>query len=329
MLILNEPDLRRALTMVDVIRAVEDGFRALARGEARAPERMRFALHEESGVLLEMPAAMRSAKGNALIALGTKIVSVFERNSEKGLDSVQAAYLLLDANTGEPLALMEGKFITGIRTAAASAVATKYMAAPGRKQLAIFGAGVQGRFHIDAMMAVVEVDHILITSRTEDRARRLAESAKSQYAVPCEVVSAAEATSAANLICTCTTSAEPVIRGQGLRPGTHINAVGAYGPDRRELDTETIRRSRVVIDDTSAAGREAGEILIPIAEGAIQASHIAGTLSDLVSGKIQGRGTPEEVTVFKSSGLAVEDLVTARLAYSAASELGIGTQVEF
>src|SRR5262249_42886127 len=113
------------------------------------------------------------------------------------------------------------------------------------------------------------------------------------------------------------------------RPGTHINAVGAYGPDRRELDTETIRRSRVIIDDQSAAGREASEILIPIAEGAIQASHVAGNLSDLVSGKVVGRSSPDEVTVFKSSGLAIEDLVTARLAYSVELERGIGTRVDF
>jgi alanine dehydrogenase len=329
MLILNEADLRRALTMNEVIDAVEEGFRSLARGEARAPERMRFALPEESAVLLEMPAAMRSASGDALSALGTKVVSVFERNSERGLDSVQAAYLLLDANTGAPLSLMEGKFITGIRTAAASAVATKYMAGPGMKRLAIFGAGVQGVFHVEAMMAVAEVDRVLITSRTEARARRLAQSVRSQYKVPCDVVGPEEAVSAANLICTGTTSAVPVIQGDTLKPGTHINAVGAYGPDRRELDTETIRRARVIIDDESAAGREAGEILIPIAEGAITASHVKGTLSDLVSGRVLGRSSPEEVTVFKSSGLAIEDLVTARLAYSAALERGIGTHVDF
>src|SRR5215471_885069 len=319
MLILNEPVLRAVLRMRDVIDAVEESFRSLSRGEARAPERLRFALPEASAVLLEMPAVMSSRKAGA--ALGTKIVSVFENNFRKGLETVQSAYLLLDPDTGVPLALMEGKFITGIRTAATSAVATRHLATPGPKRLAVYGAGVQGAFHIDAMMEAAEIERVLITSRTEARARQLADSAHTRHKVPCEVVSAEEAATA-GLICACTSSAEPVIKGELLGPGTHVNAVGAYGPDRRELDTETIRRSVVFIDDESAAGREAGEVLIPIAEGATQASHIAGTLSDLVSGRIRGRGTLEEVTVFKSSGLAVEDLVTARLAYSAALEKG-------
>jgi len=325
MLVLNEAVLREVLQMRDVISAVEEGFKSVARGEARAPERLRFALPEASAVLLEMPAVM--SPENADGALGTKIVSVFEGNSRKGLDTVQSAYLLLDPDTGVPLALMDGKFITGIRTAATSAVATRHLAAPGPTRLAIYGAGVQGAFHIDAMMEVAEIERVLITSRTEARARALADSAQTRHKVPCEVVSA-EVAAAGGLICACTSSAEPVIKGELLKPGTHVNAVGAYGPDRRELDTETIRRGVVFIDDESAAGKEAGDILTPIAEGAIQASHIKGALSDLVSGKVQGRTSPSDITVFKSSGLAIEDLVTARLAYEAASSRGLGVTVD-
>jgi len=325
MLILNEPVLRAVLRMRDVIDAVEESFRSLSRGEARAPERLRFALPEASAVLLEMPAVMSSRKAGA--ALGTKLVSVFENNHQKGLDTVQSDYLLLDPDTGVPLALMDGRFITGIRTAATSAVATRHLAAPGQTCLAIYGAGVQGKFHIDAMMQVAEIERVLITSLTEARARELADSAQTRYQVPCEVVAPEQAV-AAGILCCCTSSAEPVIKGELLRPGTHVNAVGAYGPDRRELDTETIRRSVVFIDDESAAGREAGDILTPIAEGAIRASHIKGNLSDLVSGKVGGRTAAAEITVFKSSGLAIEDLVTAQLAYETASARGLGVNVD-
>jgi alanine dehydrogenase len=326
MLVLSESDLRSVLTMRDVIDAVEGGFRALARGDASAPERTRLDVPDQHGIVLEMPAYL-SSRGGEQSALGTKIVSIFERNTQRGLDSIQAVYLLLDSETGAPLSLMDGRFITAIRTAATSAVATKYMASPGPKRLAVFGAGVQARSHVDAMVEVADIERVMIVSLTLDKARALADFVLDSHKLPCEVVSAEQAASTANLICTCTSSPTPLFDGKLLAAGTHINAVGAFTPSTRELDGETVRRARVVIDAESAAGREAGEILMPIAEGVINNTHVRGTLADVVSGRLRGRESGEEITLFKSCGLAIEDLVTARLANAKAKAQGLGTEV--
>ncbi|HSO76475.1 MAG TPA: ornithine cyclodeaminase family protein [Blastocatellia bacterium] len=330
MLILTEPDLRSVLKMNEVIDAVERGFRAMARGDAVVPDRLRLEVPAANAVLLEMPAYLKRAVGAAgnEPGLGTKIVGVFSENRGRSLEVVQAVYLLLDPETGVPLALMEGRFLTGIRTAATSAVATKQMATPGPKQLAVFGAGVQARFHIDAMIEAGNIARIMIASRTVQRAHELAEQVRSLHRIPCEVVSADEAASRADLICTCTTSPAPLFDGAIIRAGTHINAVGAFTPLNRELDTAAVLRSRVIIDAETAAGKEAGEIQIPLIEGAIQASHVKGTLADVVSGKVAGRESNEQVTLFRSCGLAIEDLLTAKLAYERATARNIGTHVE-
>jgi ornithine cyclodeaminase/alanine dehydrogenase len=311
--------------MSDVVSAVEQGFRALGRGEANVPTRLHLDIPAR-GVLLEMPAY---AQFDAGTALGTKIVSVFEENSRRGLDSVQAVYLLLDSETGVPLSLMDGKFLTAIRTAATSAVATKYMSAPGSKRLAVFGAGVQAHFHIQAMIEVAKVESVMISSKSSAKAKALADRVRADNGLPVEQVSAEKAATAANLICTCTSSGAPLFDGELLTAGTHINAVGAFTPSTRELDSTTVRRARVIIDHESAAGREAGEIAIPISEGAIGAAHVKGTLAGVLSGEIAGRESAAEITLFKSCGLAIEDLVTAQLAYSRAMAGGAGTSIEF
>jgi alanine dehydrogenase len=329
MLILSESDLRAVLMMRDCIGAVEAGFRALASGGATVPERLKLDVPARGGVLLEMPAHMLYSRGqgDAQSAMGSKIVSVFEGNAGRDLEIVQAVYVLLDGDTGVPLALMGGRFITALRTAATSALATRLMAAPGRKSLAIFGAGAQARFHADAMMEVGDVKEIFITSRTEEKALALAEQVRAKHGIPCGVVSPEEAIEKANLICTCASASEPLFDGRLLNPGTHINAVGAFTPSTRELDTETVRRSRVIIDAPSAAGREAGEILIPLSEGAIEAGHVKGDLCQLVTGKVSGRESDGEITLFKSCGHAIEDLATARLAYEKATASGVGKEV--
>ena len=327
MLILSESDLRAVLSMSNVIEAVEAGFRALARADANVPERLRLDVPAHKGVLLEMPAYLGPLDGVSQSALGTKIVSVFEQNAQRGLEVVQAVYLLLDSRTGVALALMEGRFLTAIRTAATSAVATRFMAGPGTKRLAVFGAGVQAQAHITAMIEIAEVEHVMIASRSADNARALADRVRSVHDLPCELVSVEKAAAAANLICTCTSSAVPLFDGRLLNAGTHINAVGAFTPSTRELDTEAVRRARVIVDAESAAGREAGELLIPISENAIDAGHVKGSLAGIVSGADLGRESPSEITLFKSCGLAIEDLVTARLAYSRAIARGIGTRV--
>jgi ornithine cyclodeaminase/alanine dehydrogenase-like protein (mu-crystallin family) len=325
MLILSEKDLRRVLNIRDVIEAVEEGFRALARNDAVAPARLHLEVPESSGVLLEMPSRARL---EAASLLGTKVVTVFDKNPSRNLDTVQAVYLLIDGETGEPLALLEGRFITAIRTAATSALATRVLAPDGGKRLAIFGAGVQARFHIEAMIEVAAVESVMIVSRTGARASALSERVRSLYGLACEVAAPDKAASRCNLICTCTGSPTPLFDGRLIQPGTHVNAVGAFTPSTRELDTEAIRRALVFIDAEEAAGREAGEILIPIAEGAIEHSHIRATLARVVTAQVPGRISPKDITIFKSSGLAVEDLVTANLAYEKAMRLGIGASLK-
>ncbi|HKP84623.1 MAG TPA: ornithine cyclodeaminase family protein [Blastocatellia bacterium] len=330
MLILNQSDLGLALAMRDCIEAVEEGFQALAGGDAVVPERLVLDLPDRKGVLLEMPAHLLSPgkrQAEPRSALGTKIVSVFAGNAARNLDMVQAVYLLLDGETGVPLALMDGRFITALRTAATSALATKLMAAPGAKRLAVFGAGTQARFHMEAMFEVCEITEVFIASRTMEKAQALALRVATERGISCKVVSHTEAAREANLICACTSAPLPLFDGKLLGNGTHINAVGAFTPATRELDTETVRRSRVIIDAQSAAGREAGEILIPLSEGAIRPDHIKGSLGDLVTGKVAGRERDEEITLFKSSGHAIEDLVTARLAYQKAIASGMGKEI--
>jgi ornithine cyclodeaminase/alanine dehydrogenase len=333
MLILSEQDLRSLLRLGEVVGAVEEGFRALGRGDVRAPERLHLDIPESRAVMLEMPAYARSLStlGGSLgdtgrSALGTKIVSVFNKNAERNLDSVQSVYVLLHGETGVPLAIMEGRFITGIRTAATSALATRHMAPPGPKRLGVFGAGVQARFHIDAMIEIAEVESILIASRGQEKAHALADYVRSFYSMDCEVVGAERAVTQSNLICTCTNAGTPLFDGALLQEGSHINAVGSFTPTTRELDTEAVRRARTIIDADWAAGREAGEILIPVSEGAIAADHVRGSLDQVVSGEVAGRESSDEITLFKSSGLAVEDLVTAQLAFDRARAEGVGTE---
>jgi ornithine cyclodeaminase/alanine dehydrogenase len=326
MFVLTEQDLASLLEMAMVIEAVEEGFKALERGEAVAPERVALDIPARDAVMFNMPSANLQSEGGRG-ALGTKIVSVFPHNRGREIDVVQSVFLLLDSETGCPLALMEGRYITGIRTAATSAVATRLMAGGGKKRLSIFGAGVQARFHVRAMVEVAGIETVLISSRDRQKAEMLVEEIRSTYGLTCELSPPERASAEADLICTCTTSSEPLFDGSLLAPGAHINAVGAYTPRARELDTKSVCRARVIIDSVSAAGREAGDILIPISEQAIKQDHILGTLSDLVSGKVRARSSAEDITLFKSCGLAIEDLVTARLAYDLALERGAGAQV--
>jgi alanine dehydrogenase len=324
MLLLSQSDLRAVLSMRDVIDAVESGFRSLTLGNVKVPERLKLELPAHQAILLEMPAYADSR----VPKLGTKIVSVFPNNPARGLETVQALYLLLDGESGVPLSLMDGQFITGIRTAATSAVATRLMSNPGAKRLAVFGAGVQAKFHIQAMVEVTEIKEIMIVSRTLQKARALADYTVKQHKIECRITEADEAATKADLICTCTTSPVPLFNGSLIKPGAHINAVGAFTPATRELDTEVVLRARLFIDSESAAGSEAGELLIPLSEGEIDSTHIKGSLADVVSGRIAGRESLSDITLFKSCGLAIEDLVTAQLAYERALAKGIGVSFE-
>ncbi len=322
MLVLGRKELERLLTPAAVIRAVESAFARYARGEATVPSRLALTA-EEGGLLLVMPSSMAAA------ALGAKLVSVYPKNRERGLPTIFATYVLMEPGTGRPLALLEGSFLTGIRTGATSALAARYLARPDSRVIACFGAGVQAAFQLRCLASVLAVERVLVVGRSRDSAERFCETMARGLGVPVTLAEAPrQAVSQADLVTCATTSLTPVFAGADLRPGTHVDAVGAFRPETREVDTETVARARVVVDTYAGAWEEAGDVLIPIQEGAISRSSVHAELAELVIGAKSGRQGRDEITVFKSVGFALEDAAAARLAYDEARAAGAGVEVD-
>ncbi|HXG04545.1 MAG TPA: ornithine cyclodeaminase family protein [Candidatus Binatia bacterium] len=325
MLVLARADVERLLTPADVIVAVEAAFVAQARGRAIVPPRTGLAAGED-GVLLVMPAALGGARGEA--GLGAKLVSVYERNRERGYPTLHAVYVLLEAATGRPLAVLEATALTGIRTGATSALAARFLARPTARSVACFGAGAQARWQLECLAAVRRIERVEVIGR--DRERVVAFAATMAERLGVRVTAADDprrAVREADVVTCATTSREPVVFGADLRPGVHVDLVGAFRPSDREADTEAVRRARVVVDTYAGALEEAGDILIPLKEGAIARDHIAAELSEVVTGARPGRRRDDEITLFKSVGWALEDLAAARLAYELARRQGVGCQV--
>ncbi len=298
--------LARALPMTAAIDALEAAF-----GAERLPEApMRTHVETGAGTVLLMPAFGDQG-------VGVKLVTLTPSNPERGLPFIHAVYALFEPKTQAPVALLDGAALTALRTAAVSGLATRYLARTDASRLAIFGAGVQARSHLRAMLAVRSIDDTVVVSRTPERATALAREA-SEAGVDARVGAPGDLGDR-DLVCTCTTSATPVFDGSLLGPGTHVNAVGAYRPDLRELDTETIERARVVVETREAAMEEAGDLLIAIKEGAIGEDHIVADLTEVVRG-VRVRRSDQDVTVFKSVGVAFEDLVVARAAVDGLSQ---------
>jgi ornithine cyclodeaminase len=294
--LIDADELGRLLPMPAAIDALE---RAFAEPDLpQAPQRTSFEV--TSGDLLLMPAA-----GDA--GVGVKLVTLAPANPGRGLPYVQAAYVLFDAESLSPVAVLDGTALTNLRTAAVSGLATRHLARPDASRLVILGAGATANAHLDAILAVRPIRIVRVVSRSPGPAEALA--ARARDAGP-------EAVAEADVVCTCTTSERPVFDGALLAPGTHVNAIGAYRPDMRELDDEAVARARVVVETREAALAEAGDLVIPLRAGRIRADHVVADLGELVRGAVVRRG-PEDVTVFKSVGIAPEDLVVARAALDA------------
>jgi ornithine cyclodeaminase len=262
-------------------------------------------------------------------AVGVKVISVFPGNDGTVLDSHQGAVLLFEIEHGRLVAIMDASAITAIRTAAVSGVATRALARADAADLAILGSGVQAMTHLEAMCLARPISRVRVWSRSGDRARDFARQGSERFEVAIEPVESAEhAVAGAGIICTVTAAREPVLRGDWLAPGCHINAVGASLPTARELASDAVRRSRLYVDRRESALNEAGDILFPTREGTITADHIVGELGDLLLGRIAGRRSPKEITLFKSLGLAVEDVAAAHHVYHKAIADGMGTRVE-
>jgi ornithine cyclodeaminase len=320
--LLAERDVRAVLSMDDLISAMETALEGFSGGGARQPLRtvVEAGGHGFYGV---MPAYLEDPA-----ALGTKLVSVYHGNPARGLPSHLATILLHDPDTGALLAVMDGRYITEARTAAVSAASVKHLARKDAKILAILGSGVQAHSHADAITRVGAFQEIRIWGRTPERAAALAlELAPAFKGQVSAVPTAQHAVDGADVIALVTASREPVVRREWVRDGAHICAVGACRPDQREMETALVKDARVFVDSRQGALAEAGDIVIPIKEGAFDASHIAAELGDVFGGRAQGRRGPGEITIFKSLGMAVEDVAAARLAFERASASGLGRGV--
>lgn len=324
MLILSRGDLERLLPPPHVIDALEAAFRLHAAGRATAPARSVVGVGDE-GALLLMPAMMGAEAGPAL---GTKLVTVYAGNRARGHPTIYASYVLMDGGTGQPLALLEGTFLTALRTGAASALAARLLARRDACRVVCFGAGVQAGFQLACLAAVRKPERVAVAGREPGRARRFAETMRERLGIPVEVAADPRiAVREADIITCATTSPIPVVFGADLRPGTHVDLVGAFRPTDREADTQAVSGARVVVDTYAGALEEAGDILIPMREGAFDRGHIAAELAEVVTGVRAGRTSDDEITVFKSVGWALEDLATARLAYNRARAEGVGREV--
>jgi ornithine cyclodeaminase len=320
--VLSEHDVVKMLTMPECIAVMEEALVALARGEVHQPLRSIVRPEGAAGFLGLMPAY----RGGERPAFGLKEICLFPGNPARGLDTHLGAVLLHSGETGELLAIVNASAITAIRTAAVSAVATKLLALEDACTLAVIGAGVQARSHIDAIMNVRDICEIRICSRT----RAKAEAVAAEHAEADVFDSVEEAVRGADIIVTATSSREPILRREWIAPGAHINAVGSSIAAARELDSATVAAASLFVDRRESTVNEAGDYLFALRDGAIAGpEHIRAELGELLTGAAQGRTSNEEITLFKSLGLAVEDLAAAQFLYEKARAEGGGTWLEF
>jgi ornithine cyclodeaminase/alanine dehydrogenase-like protein (mu-crystallin family) len=322
-LILGEGDVERLLPMEECVDAMAEALAALQRGDMEQPLRFVIRPAGATGLLGLMPAYRARPEP----AYGLKAVCVFPDNPARGLDAHQGAVLLFDGETGVLRAAVNASAITAIRTAAVSAVATRLLARDDARVLAVLGAGVQARSHLRAMAAARDFESARVWSRTPEHAAAVAREAKAPF--PVEAAASAEAAlNRADVVCTTTTSPEPVVRRAWLAPGAHVNAVGSSIPTARELDTETMAAAALFVDRRESTLNEAGDFLFAQRDGAIGPDHIRAELGELLTGEAAGRASADELTVFKSLGLAVEDLAAVEHVYRRALDTGAGTEVD-
>jgi ornithine cyclodeaminase len=323
MLILNQLAVQKLLPMHECIDVMGTTLGTLARGKAVLPLRTVVRIPDSGDFFAVMPAVLAEPK-----TIGAKIITVYPGNHGTKFDSHQGAVLLFDAENGSLAALLDATAVTTIRTAAVSGLATRLLARPDATELAILGAGVQGHSHLEAIQAVRPLTMVRVWSRSSDHARALVNVATTRFGLSAVVSPSAEdAVRHSSIVCTTTSSTQPVLCGDWLAPGTHVNAVGASTPAARELDTRAVARARLYVDRRESALNEPGDILVPLREGVITPEHIVGEIGELVIGRAPGRTNAEEITLFKSLGLAVEDLGAASHVYAKALRDGVGERV--
>jgi ornithine cyclodeaminase/alanine dehydrogenase-like protein (mu-crystallin family) len=331
LLVLSAADVHAVLDYADCAAAMRRALVALASGRAQQPLRTVVKPDSAAGFIALMPAYLADGAGS----YGLKALCVTPGNPAVGLDAHQGLVLLSDGKTGEPVAILNASAVTEIRTAAVSVVATELLAMPGADTLAVIGAGVQAGAHIRALDQARPLAEVRVASRDPDNARGLAEGLRGQTRAPVRACASAHAAvDGADIIVTATSSAQPVLDRDWLAPGTHINAVGACLPHARELDSATVSGGVLVADRRESVLAESGDYLLAAAEGAVGPDHIRAELGEILLGTAAGRSAADEITIFESLGLAVEDLAAADLAYRRAAEASaagtpVGSWVSF
>ncbi len=321
-LLLTREDVQKVLNMKDCIEVVENAFAELSNGTAILP--LRNNIVSPDGLSLYMPAYLKEMK-----ALACKVVTVYKNNPAKhNMPTTIGKVLLQNPETGDVICIMDGGYLTAVRTGAASGVATKYLARKDKDQvIGIYGTGGQAKMQLLAMKETVSISKVLVFDLNEEATDAFVK-ANADLGLAIFKAENSDDLLEADIICTATSSPTPLFDGKKLKPGTHINNIGSHTPNARELDTATVQRSKFVGDSKEACFNEAGDIMIPLKEGSITEDHFYAELGDLVTGKKEGRTNAEEITVFKSNGLAIQDSATAKLIYDKAIAAGIGVSVD-
>lgn len=321
MRVLTAHDIRSLLPMADCIGVMQQAMVALSQGQVALPPRVIAPLADGSGLLAVMPGSCRDPAVD-----GAKLLTLLPGNRTAGRPAIQGVVLLFDHATGTPMALFDGAELTALRTAAVSGLATRLLARTDARSHGILGTGVQARMHIDAIHAARPlVTQVRVWGRDAGRARAFAAEQSTRTGLEIQAVEDAALAACCDIVSTTTGATQPVLRGAWLREGAHVNLVGAHQPGDREADTATIVRSSVYVDLTQSAMTEAGDLLLPIIEGAFAKERIVGELGQLAAGQIAGRRSEAQITLFKSLGVVAQDLLAAWAVLERAVRAGTGT----
>ena len=322
-LLLSRDDVMQVMNMSECMEVVEKAFGELTAGTAVLP--LRINITPPEGLALYMPAYLKE-----MGALACKVVTVYKNNPQNhNLPTTIGKVLLQDPETGDVISIMDGGYLTAVRTGAASGVATKYLARADKDQIAgIFGAGAQAKMQLWAVTIARQIAKAYVYDVVDKASEKFASEMSQKLNIDVIKAKSPEQVLEADIICTASSSATPLFDGHKLKEGTHINGIGSHTPNARELDAETIRRSKLVADSREACLKEAGDILIPIREGIIDENHIYAELGEIVLSRKSGRVNEQEITLFKSNGLAIQDTSAAKLVYDKAQAAGIGVRVE-
>lgn len=325
--VLSAADLRQALPMADAISGMKKAYQLHSTGQVESPLRGRLAVEKQDGVMLSMPGYIGAEE-----ELAIKLVTVFPRNTKRNLPVVNAVVLVFDGRTGLTKAVLEGSALTAIRTGAGAGAATDVLARPDAAVVGVLGSGVQARSGLEAICAVRDIQEVRVYSPNANHAKAFADAMGGQGSIPKQikvVSTAGAAVREADIIHAATTSATPVFDGRDLKKGAHINGVGSYTPEMQEVDAETVCRSLIVVDSLDSVLAEAGDLIVPISDGQLTEDDIYAELGEIIDGQYEGRIHDDQITFFKSVGIAVQDLVAAQIAIANAERDELGQLVDF